>query len=164
MVGSNFSDHSLYYRLSFIKYSTMKTTSLLLLIALTAGCDDSQSLRESEVPEGVVAALHEGFPQVKDYKWYAEGGNYEAEYTIHQMEAALSFTPGGELIESEMEVAPEELPQSIASYIAKNFEGAAVKEATVITNATGIKTYEAEVQGRELLFNADGQLLREGDD
>ena len=45
-------------------------------------------------------------------------------------------------------------------YIQKNHSGAKIKEASKITLADGTLHYEAEVNGRDLIFDANGNFIK----
>jgi len=43
----------------------------------------------------------------------------------------------------------------------KNIRAKKIKEAAKITDAKGVVTYEAEVTGKDLIFDASGKFLKE---
>jgi hypothetical protein len=70
------------------------------------------------------------------------------------------FSPEGELIETEVEISVADLPAPIANYIAKNLTGKKIKEASKITDAAGKVTFEAEVGGKDFIFDEKGNFMR----
>ncbi|MBA3647081.1 MAG: PepSY-like domain-containing protein [Chitinophagales bacterium] len=142
----------------------MRMILSLLIVAGFAGCADAQKIKESQVPATVVSNLHKMYPNLKDYVWFNEDGNYEAEYKINKMEAAVTYDANGTLMETEREIAVKELPAAVASYISANYSGTEIKEASEITDANGMKSYEAEVKGKDIVFDSNGNFLKEEKD
>jgi len=142
----------------------MKSLLSILAVVLVAGCANAQKLKEAQVPAPVVSAFHKMYPALKDYQWNLEDGNYEAEYSVNKMEAAVSFDKSGNLLETEKEIAVKDLPAAVAAYVTKNYAGATIKEASEITDAKGVKTYEAEIKGKDIVFDANGNFLKEEKD
>lgn len=142
----------------------MKTLLIIFAVIFFAACADAQKISEDKVPGAAVSALHKLYPDVKEYKWYNEDGNYEAEYEVSEMEAAVSFDANGNVVETELEIPIKNLPAAIAEYISKNYSGAKIKEATEIRDSKGTKMYEAEIKGRAVVFDANGNFLKEEKD
>ena len=128
------------------------------------GCASAQKIKEADVPAPAVSALHKMHPEVKDYKWYHEDGNYEAEYEVNDMEAAVTFDSTGNLVETEIEIPVKNLPVACTEYVSKNYPGTTIKEASEITDAKGAKTYEAEIKGKDIVFDSNGNFLKEEKD
>jgi hypothetical protein len=142
----------------------MKTLLSVLMVAFIAGCTEAQTVKESQVPAEIVSAFHKMYPDVKEYKWFLEDGNYEAEYNIGKMEASVTFDTKGNLLETEKEIDVRNLPVGVSEYVSKNYSGATIKEASEITDAKGVKTYEAEIKGKDLVFDEKGNFLKEEKD
>ncbi|HNJ26678.1 MAG: PepSY-like domain-containing protein [Chitinophagaceae bacterium] len=70
------------------------------------------------------------------------------------------FTPAGTMEESEMEIKTNELPAAVTTYINKHHSGAKIKEAAKITKANGDIYYEAEIKGKDLIFDINGNFLK----
>ena len=52
------------------------------------------------------------------------------------------------------------LPASVPLYVKKNMPNAKIKEASIIVDAAGKKTYEAEVNGKDLIFDEKGNFIK----
>ncbi|MBS1781858.1 MAG: PepSY-like domain-containing protein [Bacteroidetes bacterium] len=143
----------------------MKKTSLLLVAALSmASLVGAQKLSESKVPASVKSAFHQHFPKAKEVKWENEKGNYEANFELASTKQSALFKPSGEMFESEVSISTDELPKSVLAYVYKHHHGQKIKESAKITNAAGEITYEAEVNGKDLIFDANGNFLKEVND
>jgi hypothetical protein len=142
----------------------MKALIPIFVVVFITSCVNAQKIKEDKVPAAAVSTLHKLYPDVKAYEWYNEEGNYEAEYELNDMEAAVTFDVNGNVVETEKEIPVNNLPASVAEYISKNYSGAKIKEATEITDAKGSKMYEAEIKGKAILFDANGNFLKEEKD
>ena len=80
------------------------------------------------------------------------------------MEAAITFDANGNLVETEKEIPVKDLPASCADYISKNYGGATIKEASEIIDVKGVKTYEAEIKDKDIVFDENGNFLKEEKD
>ncbi|MFI5135303.1 MAG: PepSY-like domain-containing protein [Chitinophagales bacterium] len=138
-----------------------KLFTLFIIIISFAISARAQKLKESQVPAPAVSAFHKMYPEVKEYSWSKDEGNYEAEYDMNKMEMAATFDKDGNLVETEKGIPVKDLPAGIADYVSKNYSGASIKEASQVTDAKGVKTYEAEIKGKDLIFDENGKFIRE---
>ncbi|MEO8116329.1 MAG: PepSY-like domain-containing protein, partial [Bacteroidota bacterium] len=97
-------------------------------------------------------------------KWDKENTNYEASFKMDKHDMSELYDANGNLQETEMDIKVSELPASVMNYIKEHYAGEKVKEAAKITKADGIMMYEAEVKGIDVLFDANGNFLREEKD
>ncbi|WP_138994263.1 hypothetical protein [Larkinella sp. C7] len=51
-------------------------------------------------------------------------------------------------------------PAAIRDYVAKKMPGKKIKEAAEMLDATGKKTFEARVGGKDLIFDERGTLIK----
>jgi hypothetical protein len=120
-----------------------------------------QEIKSSEVPSVVKSALMKKYPEATKVSWEKENGNYEANWGGKSGEdTAAQFTPQGVFVEIERAISINELPASVKSYVKEHENGAAIKEAAHITDANGKVTYEAEIKGKDLIFDENGKFLR----
>lgn len=109
-----------------------------------------------KVPAAVAASFAKHFPTVKDYKWEKEGGKYEAGFKQNGKARSALFSADGTLEETEVAISVSALPAK-ALQIAQ--AKGKIKEAAKITKANGSVVYEAEVKGKDFLFDEKGNLL-----
>lgn len=125
--------------------------------------------QETKVPQDVQAAFKKLYPNVTEVKWDKEGSNqFEAEFTLKGVKTSVVFDEKGELEETETAIKMDELPSTVAPYMAKNYEGYEITEAAKIVDDEGNVNYEAEIsQGKvkkDLLFDKDGNHLEKKSD
>ncbi len=136
------------------------------LIVLTAVCtialftSCAQKIDASKVPAPVKESFTKQFPGVTA-KWEKENGKYEALFKQEGKEMTVTFEADGTRIESEIEIPVAELPEAVKNYIKINYGGATIKEAAKITLAGGKVEYEAEVKGKVIIFDMDGNFVKE---
>lgn len=139
----------------------MKKTMLIvagLIISLAAS---AQKVKENDVPAPVKDVFKNSYKDAKEVKWEKEGANYEAEFEISESDQSVIYDPTGKLLETEVEIKTEELPSAVKEYVSKNYKAAKIKEATKITDEKGAVTYEAEVKGKDLIFDSNGKFIKE---
>lgn len=144
----------------------MKKTAVLsvLLIGLLTTVfaqkeENEKKLKAANVPAAVTSAFAKQFPNA-EAKWEKEGDSYEGEFEQNGKGLTVVFNATGTLLETEREIETAELPANVAKYIAEHHKGAKIKEAAKITDAKGTVTYEAEINGKDLLFDANGIFIR----
>ncbi len=54
-----------------------------------------------------------------------------------------------------------ELPTAVVVYIKDHYKGKSIKESAKIVKQDGTTTFEAEVDGKDVLFNEQGTFLKE---
>jgi hypothetical protein len=136
----------------------------LLMIAFTAiviGSGYSQDVKISEVPEVVKSAFMKKFPEATKVSWEKENGNYEANWGGKSREDnSAQFTPAGDFVEIGRAMAVDALPAPVKIYVKEHQNGAKITEAMRVTDANGKITYEAEVKGKDLVFDESGKFLK----
>ncbi|WP_312352011.1 PepSY-like domain-containing protein [Sphingobacterium multivorum] len=139
----------------------MKKLIFLLAVMASVSLANAQKVSEKEVPSVVKSALLKNYPNAKELKWEKEKGNYEAGFEAAKTDYSLLIDASGNILETEVEINIDGLPANARTYITKNYPGKKIKEAAKITNAKGVTTYEAEVNGKDLIFDNSGKFLKE---
>lgn len=137
----------------------MKNILLTAAFAFAFGFANAQKIKEAEVPAPVKAKFASLYPGVKAEKWEKEGANFEAEFDQNKVETSVLFDASGNLLETETEISPNDLPQTVKDYMAKNKPGMSIHEASKIVTAGGTVTYEVEVKDGDYIFDANGNFL-----
>lgn len=138
----------------------MKKSILLLAIGFTTFTSFAQKMKEADVPTAVKTTFSKQYPGIKGAKWEKENDNYEAEFDYNKVETSALFNAAGSLLETEIEIKTSELPKTVSEYVAKNLAGKKIKEASKITDAKGVVTYEAEVDEAAYIFDRWGSFQR----
>ena len=134
--------------------------SIAFATIVIGGCY-AQDVKTSEVPEVVKSALVKKFPEATKVSWEKENGNYEANWGGKSGEDnAAQFTLAGVFVEIERVIPVNDLPASVKAYVQEHQKGATIKEASRVTDANGKITYEAEVKGRDLIFDESGKFMK----
>ncbi|MFM2225636.1 MAG: hypothetical protein RJA07_1838 [Bacteroidota bacterium] len=140
-----------------MKKTIILSLSLAFIFTLQA-C--AQHISADKVPANVVAAFKAKYPKVEKTKWELENGNYEAGFDLNDVETSVLITPQGSIIETETEIAVSALPTKVAAYVKTNLGDKKIKEASIIIDAKGIKKYEAEVGGKDYVFDENGNFIK----
>lgn len=137
-----------------------KLFGLLFISAAVSLTACAQKMDASKVPASVKESFAKQFPGATA-KWIKEESNYEAEFKHQGHEMSASFDANGVMTESEMEIKISELPVAVSDYVKTTHPGQSIKEAAKITKASGEVNYEAEVKGKDLIFDATGKFIKE---
>ncbi len=132
-------------------------------LALTAPAY-AQMLKPAQVPAAARATFKAKFPAVTSNTWEKEGDKYEAGFKMNGKTMSALITPTGELLETETDVSPAQLPTAVRGKLASDYKAYKVNEAATIVRADGSTVYEAEVsrggKAQDVLFHADGTLAK----
>jgi hypothetical protein len=140
----------------------MKKQILVLLTVLTiTGTVIAQNVKSTGVPAAVKAALIKKYPDASKATWEKEKGHFEANWGGKSGEdMSVTFTPQGGFVEQVAAISPASLPASVKAYLSTNYKGAKIKEAGKVTDAKGVIMYEAEVNGKDLVFDENGKFIK----
>ena len=112
------------------------------------------------VPEVVKKSFTQKFPQASHVIWEKENGNYEANWGGKSNEDNTAmYTPSGTFIEIGRAISVNDLPSSATDYLKKTYKNVSISEASKITDAKGKVTYEAEVKGKDVVFDENGNFV-----
>lgn len=133
-----------------------KLAVLCLALGLITSVSFAQKLNAGKVPAAVKAAFAKNHHAVTKVSWEMEKANYEAGFTLDGKEVSEVYTANGVLLESEIEIKVTELAEAVKVKL----KGQKIAEAARITKADGTVIYEAEVKGKDLLFDAKGNSIK----
>lgn len=123
---------------------------------LSAKC---QKVNASKVPNAVKISFAKAFAGTTA-KWEKENGQYEAGFTKEGKEMSALFNADGTMTESEVSINQSELPANVLAYVKANYKGKTIKESAKITKADGSIVYEAEVNGKDVIFDEKGKFIK----
>ncbi|WP_121810572.1 PepSY-like domain-containing protein [Mucilaginibacter kameinonensis] len=140
----------------------MKKIILLTITAALLGTGAMVKAAGSlEVPSAVKQSLAKKYPNASKVTWEKEKGNFEANWGGKSGEdTSVTFTPSGEFVEEVDAIPVSQLPPTVFEYVKTNYKGTKIKEAGRVTNAAGKKMFEAEIKGKDLLFDENGKFLK----
>ncbi len=122
-----------------------------------------QKLAASKVPAPVKTSFAKEYPGISP-KWEKENGNYEVNFKKDGTSMSLLIQPNGSIIETEMDIKIDDLPAVALAYLKEHYPGKNIKEAAKITKADRSLNYEAEVNGKDVIFDANGKFIKEAKD
>ena len=65
------------------------------------------------------------------------------------------------MTESEMDIKVTDLPATVLAYVKERYKGKTIKEGAKITTIDSTVNYEAEVDGKDVIFYTNGKFLKE---
>ena len=144
----------------------MKILSLAFLLFTLASSsfaqekdDKNEHKKNVLVPNAVKMAFSKEYPGEKG-TWEKEKNQYEVNFKQNGNSISALYDVNGNKRETETEIMTSGLPASAATYIATHYKGRKIREVSMITRSDGEVNYEAEVSGRDLIFNKEGKYLR----
>ena len=149
----------------YLAKSNQKAMKLFILflsaIAAFASNATAQDIKVQNVPAVVKDVLAKKYPNAAKVGWEKEKGNYEANWGGKSGEdTSVQFTPAGAFVEEVDAIPVSQLPRAVATYVKAHYNGAKVKEAGKVTDATGNHLFEAEIKGNDLIFDKNGKLVK----
>ena len=133
----------------------MKKILILAVFAFTTMEANAQKMTADKVPSAVKESLAKAYPNAKGAKWDKEDTDYEASFKMDGKDMSVVFDEKGMEKEVETDIKFSELPMPVQTAL----KGKKVKEAAMIKKG-GKTYYEAEVGGKDLLFEADGKMVK----
>jgi hypothetical protein len=138
----------------------MKNIIIIVLLALCHISLSAQKLSPEKVPAAAKAKFASLYPKAENAHWEKEGADFEAGFTLGQTHMSVVIDAQGKLKETETKMTVAELPKKVQDYLAKNKPGAKITEAAKIVYASGKMRYEAEVNGKDMLFDEQGNFVK----
>jgi hypothetical protein len=135
----------------------MKKTILMGIMAFATLMSQAQKI---SIPEVVKAKVTSAYPKATGVKFEKEGKDFEAGFKNEGKDMSILMDEQGNILETETDIAVSALPKGVQDYLSKNFKGKKIKEAATIVDAKGMKNFEAEIGGKDYLFDEKGNLLK----
>lgn len=135
-----------------------------MVAILFVACGGAEPARTP--PERIVAAFTQLYPQAHITKWNDEPPNWEAKYTLGTVIGAVSFNANAEVIETELVVSESQVPDmsAIQEYVTAHYPSEKIQRCEMITAQNGTITYEIQITGKELVFDARAAFIKEEQD
>jgi len=140
----------------------MKNTLLLTFLSFSLTTTlTAQKVKSADVPQAVKSALLKKYPSASNVTWEKEKGNFEANWGGKSKEDnSVVFTPDGSFVEMVVAIPVANLPLGVVTYIKAHYPGSKITEAGKVTDAKGKISYEAEVKGKDLIFDQQGNFVK----
>lgn len=123
--------------------------------------EKNEANRKITVPPLVKSAFYKKYDDAKHVTWEKENGNYEANWGGRSGEDnSVQFTPSANFIEIVKAIPLSQLPAPVFAYAKEHYKGAKVTEAGKVTDAQGKLSYEAEIKGKDVIFDEKGNFVK----
>ena len=119
----------------------------------------AQKIAAGKVPTSVKTSFTKQFPGVAT-KWEKENGKYEASFKKDGNTMSALFEKNGTMTESETDIKVSALPAAVLAYVKANYKSETIKGAAKITKSDGTIMYEAEVDGKDVIFDSNGKFVK----
>lgn len=135
----------------------MKSIIIILVAVFTCG-NIAYAQKNVNIPSKVKSAFSKEYPKASKIKWEKEGDKYESSFLLDGKEMSILYSSDGVVEETEIRIDPSELPAKAKAYVQSKGR---IKEAAKISLKNGTVKYEAEVNGKDFLFDDKGNFLEE---
>lgn len=121
---------------------------------------------EGGVPENIQTAFRQEFPDAVNVKWEkdTEDTEWEAEFIMSGSKHSVRYTPEGKWFETEYEIVPSKIPESIKSGIASKYPEYKIVRAEVVSTVSG-NQYEIKLNKEHenigVYYTEDGTFLKQ---
>lgn len=113
------------------------------------------------VPKNISSAFEKMYPNVRNVKWEMEEGKYEGKFSMQGKSRSVQFNEEAGLVQKEIYLKVSQLPKNVQNYLSKNYAGVQFEKASEVTDAKGVKRYQAETKDKTVMFNAKGIFMKE---
>ena len=126
------------------------------MAALATLCSYGQKVNKKDVPPVVRTTFTQQFAQAKNIKWEKENEKtFEASFVMGKREYSTLIDDSGKWIETEIEIAKNDLPNAVLESIRKEFIGFEIEEVEQLENIGHDKIYEVELEKGELTYEVE---------
>ena len=111
-------------------------------------------------PEAVKNAVNRSYPAISPVKWDKDDDEYEASFVQNGKKMSATYSPSGELKETETGIRANELPVAATRYIAQHYKNARLKTAEKVLKSNGETLDEAEINKKDIVFDQNGKFIK----
>ena len=133
----------------------------MIAIVLSTSIAFAQKMQEKDIPTAVKATFQKQYPKIHSVMWEKENGFYEANFQINKIENAVLLNEQGKITETEVAIDLSQLPKGVLDYVKIHYASQKVHGAAKLTDATGNVTFEAGINGMDVLFDTNGKFIKE---
>jgi len=142
----------------------MKNIILISACFLIVSFTFSQELTPASVPNAVKTNFSKQFPSAKMIKYEREDSYYKISFLNLAKSCIVEYNASGNLLETEIEVAPAALPKEVSSSAAKNFPGYTIVTAVRREAPDKGICFEMDLKkddaGYSVRFSEKGEILQ----
>ena len=146
----------------------MKALFVLLLLAALGfeALVAQNAIKKSSVPPSVIEEFEYRFADAENIVWLKQGeAYYGARFQIKGQDAEAIYTPTGDWIQTELDIAYQEMPDSARSYCRSHYPDYQAKEVKKVSTRRHGILYEIQVLGGMkqvgMTFDMHGRLIDE---
>jgi len=137
----------------------------IILTALVLLSTAVSIFAQSKTPQAVLDAFNKKFPNATNVKWDKENAHeFEASFNLKGVDYSANYSDTGEWMETESNIAFNDLPKNVQTTFNASHPNAKVKEVAKIETSKGQTQFELEMkQGMktvEFLYNSDGTEIK----
>ncbi len=116
---------------------------------------------KSKIPIEAKTAFAKQFSGATNIKWGKEDKDFEVDFISEGKKMSAIYNAKGNFKESEQALVATEMPANVMIYFKAHYVNVAIKETVKITKANGEINFEIGIKAKDILFNANGNFIKE---
>jgi hypothetical protein len=146
------------------KLSIMKKITFLFILCLLTGIGSfSQEIAPAKVPGPVRQSFAKQFPNAKTVKYEQNNADYIISFLQLDKQFIVTYNSLGNVLESDKQITPAQLPKEVLSSVTKNFPGydmaAVVKREAIDKGICYEMDLKKDDAGYTVRFSDKGEIL-----
>ncbi|MEI8280360.1 MAG: PepSY-like domain-containing protein [Bacteroidota bacterium] len=130
---------------------------IILLCAVVLYTTSVSAQKAIDIPISVKGAFASEYAKATKVKWEMEDGNYEASFTNNGQQMSVVYNNTGQMQEVEVPIAITALPAAAKKFAESKGH---IKDASKITLSDKTVHFEAEVNGKDIIFDEKGNVIK----
>ena len=126
--------------------------------------EKDEAIDATTVPEAVLEHFENSFEKSTEVVWFMEDSTYEVEFMYKEAKTSAVYAANADLLELEVEINKDQLPDMILVYLAENYPDVEIEEIEKVMNNEG-NFYEVEIEKDDteisLFFTPEGDFVKE---
>ena len=139
----------------------MKKLFAVFVLAILCAYAKAQVIQVKQVPQVVVTTFQSSNPNTSNVEWYQVDNNYEAVYNNNKNDMYVLYDPTGKVVETGEGVVYTTLPENATMYVKTKYKEDGMKKVYKVKDANGKTIYKGKVKSGYLIFDSDGNFVRE---
>lgn len=132
---------------------------ITIIITATTHFSCAQELSQNDVPQKVVKAFSDKYPEAYDVEWEKKGRLYNVEFDYNHRELELWINEQGTIERTSEDLTQNDIPEIVYKTFMENHEGYRIEDIEKVTtnNKTVYKIEAEDEYDNEFTFVLDGK-------
>ena len=119
---------------------------------------------KGKAPDAAKSSFQKMFPKAEKVKWDKEDNEYEASFTLNGTKMSAVFDVAGNWKETEETIAQKDVPAKALAYFTEHYKNSKIQECAKTIKSDKQVVYEIEIKGKDIVFDSNGNFVKEAKD